>query len=335
MVIGVIALVVFLILKGVFQLAGNVWKKVNPPPPPTPTIAFGKLPKIDFPVKDNPPQLTYTLETIEGKLPTLADTGKVYFIPQPAVSLLSLDRAKELAQRMNYRGEPEQINNTLYRWQNSQPPTQLELDKNTQNFTIRYDYRNDQELVDNKNLPNDQLAAQEAKGFLSTAGLLKDDLQKGEAEFINYRFTPPNLFPAASISETNLIRVNFFREKLDEMRILPPNPQKSLVSFLFSSSRTPGKRIVEVDFNYSTVNKENFATYPLKTVDQAWDELTTGKGYVATVDESAAPKVVIRKVSLAYYDSDTPQHYLQPIFVFEGDPQFIGYVSAVSSKWQE
>ena len=46
-------------------------------------------------------------------------------------------------------------------------------------------------------------------------------------------------------------------------------------------------------------------------------------------------QAVVRNVSLAYYDSVIPQNYLQPIYVFEGDGNFIGYVSAIDLFWVE
>jgi len=38
-------------------------------------------------------------------------------------------------------------------------------------------------------------------------------------------------------------------------------------------------------------------------------------------------------VYLAYYDSLDPQTYLQPVFVFEGDDDFLAYVPAVEAAW--
>jgi len=60
-----------------------------------------------------------------------------------------------------------------------------------------------------------------------------------------------------------------------------------------------------------------------------------GKGYIANLGESQSGNIVIRNVSLAYYDADQPQNFLQPIYVFEGDNNFIGFVPAVSSQWME
>jgi hypothetical protein len=39
--------------------------------------------------------------------------------------------------------------------------------------------------------------------------------------------------------------------------------------------------------------------------------------------------ITIKKMFLAYYDPDEYQPYLQPVYVFVGDNDFVGYVPAV------
>jgi hypothetical protein len=36
---------------------------------------------------------------------------------------------------------------------------------------------------------------------------------------------------------------------------------------------------------------------------------------------------------LAYYDPDIYQEYLQPVYVFVGEPNFIAYVPAISNEY--
>ncbi|NMB56402.1 hypothetical protein GYA19_00515, partial [Candidatus Beckwithbacteria bacterium] len=50
-------------------------------------------------------------------------------------------------------------------------------------------------------------------------------------------------------------------------------------------------------------------------------------------------KIMIRNISLAYFDSKLPQKYLQPIYVFEGDDnsnrEFIAYIPALQNNIYE
>jgi len=336
--IGTVALVGFIILKISFTLAGNVLRKIYPPPPPPPTVAFGKLPKLVFPEQNLPSglKLNFKLETIQGGLPKLPTIGKVYFMPKGEPNLLALDRANQKAQKMGFPSQPEKITETVYRWTDQKiPPTTLEMDINSGNFHFRYPYETDQELLTEKKLPTNQQVAQEAKNFLQSNDLLTDDLATGSAEFDYLRFTPPNLTPAISLSEADFIRANLFRANLDGLKIMPPNPKESLVSFLFSGSRELGKRITEANYNYFPIEQETFATYPLKSIGVAWGEFQAGKGYIANLGQKESGQLIIRQVYLAYYDSKEPQHYLQPIYVFEGDGSFFAYIPAVDPKWTE
>lgn len=333
--VGAILLVAIIFLRVSFKIINSVWKKVHPPAPPPPTVAFGKLPKLNFP-ESKAEKLTFKLETIQGGLPKLTNVSKVYFIAEEGPNLLALDRANQMAKKLGFKNQPQQVSEKVYRWTTENTPTTtLDLDINTENFHLYYDYQNDQELLSSKDLPTNQQAAQEAKNFLGNNGLLSDDLATGSAEFVYLKFTPPNLTPAVSLSEADFVRVNLFRADLDGLKILPPNPKNSLISFLFSGSKALGKRIIEVNYAYYPLEQETFATYPLKTSQTAWQELQGGSGYIANLGENQAGEIIIRKVYLAYFDSDQPQNFLQPIFVFEGDNNFIGFVPAVDSKWTD
>jgi len=334
--LGVIFSIAFLILKFSVSTANKLWRKLHPPPPPPPTVTFGKLPKINFGEESNQPSLSFRLETIEGGLPQLASVGRVYFMPKKEPGFLDLERAKQKARLMGFVGQPEAVSNSLYRWQTeTEPKTTLEMNINTGNFTLRYPYREDQSLLSKKILPTNEQAAAEVKKFLQTNGYLSDDLANGRAEFAYLRLEGGNLVPAISLSEADFIRVNLFRADLDGMKILPPNPRESLISFLFSGARERGKQIVEINYTYFPIERETFATYPLKAVQAAWQELQGGEGYIANLGENSDGKITIRKVYLAYFESAAEQNFLQPIFVFEGDRHFFGYVAAVSPEWTE
>lgn len=334
--IGAISLVGLIVLKFAFTTTTNIWRKLRPPPPPPPTVVFGKLPKFKFPERKGLPPLSFRLETIEGKLPSLPNVGKVYFMPQKESSLLALDRAKEKAKSMGFATQPEAVSGVLYRWRTEkEPTTTLEMNINTDNFYLRYPYEADSTLLTEKSLPTNEQAAAEARRFLKSSDYLSDDLATGRVEFAYFRFIPPNLIPAISLSEADFLRVNLFRVDLDELKILPPNPKDSLVSFLFSGARGGGKRIVEIKYSYFPLDRDSSATYPLKSVDSAWQELQGGQGFIANLGENQEGRIVIRRVYLAYYDSGEEQNFLQPIFVFEGDRDFYGYVPAIDPRWLE
>ncbi len=332
---GTIFLIFLLCFRILWGVGKNVWKKINPPPPPPPTVAFNKLPKLNFPSTDEF-DLTYHLETIQGSLPRLDNIVSVFFMPHKAPNLLALDRAKQKARQMGFANQSEKINGSLYRWTSSStPPTTLEMNIDNGNFHLRYQYENDQELLVQKNLPTNEQAAQEAKSFLQTNDLLTNDLATGSAEFNYLKYTPPDLAPVSSLSEADFVRVNLFRANINGLRILPPNPKKASISFLFSGNKERGKRIIEINYTYYSIDSNISATYPLKPINNAWQELQSEEGFIANLGQNEDEKIIIREVYLAYYDAEELQNFLQPIYVFEGDRGFFGYVPAIDPQWTE
>ncbi|MDO8551236.1 MAG: hypothetical protein Q7S03_00955 [bacterium] len=332
---GSISLASFLILRILWGIGSTYWNQVNPPPPPPPTIAFGKIPAITFVQKENLPAFTYKLETIDGAAPKLETVGKVYLKPKPVASLLALDRAKVLAKKLGFEKEPTKLTEREYRFQGENGNMTLDIDIISQKLKMRYDFAADQSIFTEKKLPGDDQAIMEAKNFLKQAELLAQDLEEGQAKVSFWRYIAPNLVPAISLSEADLVRVDLFRANLDDFKILPPDPKESAVSLVFSGVRTLNRRVVELNYAYSAVNKESFATYPLKSSTVAWQVVNEGKAFIASAGQNNGGQIIIRKAYMAYLDTDGTNDFLQPVFVFEGDKDFIAYVSAVDSKWTE
>ncbi|MFC1727350.1 hypothetical protein ACFL0Y_02395 [Patescibacteria group bacterium] len=330
---AIMVLVGIIVLRSSLTITQAIWNKFRPEPPPEPTVAFGKLPKIEFP-EQKIPDLNFKLETIEGALPLFEELGKVYFIPQKNISLLSLERAKDKALSLGFRNDPESINNISYRWtKNTEPKTILEMNINTGSFYLHHFYEESPIFLAGRKLISDDQAILIARNWFSAGDSFDKELNKGHGEVIRYQFAPPNLLPANSISETDFIRVNLFREDLDDLKILPPNPKESLISILISATQGTKEKVLEVKYNFYPIDRETQSTYPLKLVSQAWEELQNNQAYIAHLGKNQDGNVVIRKVTLAYYDSGTSINFLQPIYVFEGDRDFFAYVSAISDAW--
>lgn len=333
---GLLGLMAFLVFRSLFLVFAAYWKKTHPPPPPPPTVAFGKLPKLIFPERSNLPPLSYKLETISGTLPTIPTQAKVFFIPQPSSNLLAWERTKDWARRLGFTQEPEAIDKFKDRFTNEGVvKTTLEVDVLTQNFTLAYDWQNDLGILSEGSPPQENQAISLAKSFLQGAGALTADLNQGTAEVIYLKYDSGNLTKALYFSEANFAKVNFFRENIENIKVLPPNPKEANVYVILSSNTRRNQGIIEVKYIHFPVSLENSATYPLKNINTAWTELTQGKGFVANLGNNPEGKIIIRNAYLAYYDSDQPQNFLQPIVVFEGDNDFFAYVPAIAANWQE
>lgn len=323
-------LVIFLIIGRIFWSFGySIYLRVFPPPPPPPTVVFGKLPILPFPQKAEQ-KFSYTLQTTTGELPKLPPQLNVYLMPQTTVSFLALEESTQIARSLGFIGNSTQLSQTIYRFE--KPNTPATIDMNIVNKTFSLNYKLDQSspLLNTRPRSTDE-ALQAVRSFLSQADLLTPDLQEGAWSFEFQKVQPPQLSTVLSLSDANFVRVNLFRKKYDELPVLTPYKASSTVWFLVSGSTSRDEQIIAGEYHYFSVNEQQKSTYPLKTAQAAWDELTAGKAYITN---SISPgNIVIRRIYLSYYDSGRQQGFLQPVVVFEGDNDFLAYVPAVTSQY--
>ena len=332
---GGLALAVIIVIKLGLAFYNTYLKVVNPPPPPPPAVAFGKLPEISFPQKIHP-ELTLRLETPTGGTPDLGDRATVYLMPTYRSNLLALDQAKETAEKMRFRDEPREITERRFLWEDNQfLPSSLEMDIINGSFLLKRNWQADPTILTEKQLPGKEQVVVEAKQFLRQAGLLTEELDDARVEISYLNFSGGQYVPAVSLSEADFVEVNIYRPDIDEVPVLPADPDRGIVRLIFSGSREAQQRIIQAEYNYYPVDKDQSATYPVKTASQAWRELVTRQGYIASVGDNPSGVVVIRRIYLGYYDNEVSQGFLMPIIVFEGDNGFFGYVSATLNEWLE
>ncbi|PIS14791.1 hypothetical protein COT64_00770 [Candidatus Shapirobacteria bacterium CG09_land_8_20_14_0_10_39_12] len=329
--IGLVFLIIFRVLYLNFK---TYWKKTHPPAPPAPTTAFGKLPKLSFPEQKNLPNLTIKLENISGVLPKLADQAKVFFMPKASSNLLAWDKTKVWARSLGFSFDPQATGEFTYRFTtDTSPKTVLDVDVLTRNFTLVYDWQNDLQILSAGNPPQEDQCISSARSFLQNADVLVDDLVQGKSEVSYQKYDNGNLAKALFFSEANFALVNLFRNDIDNLKVLPPNPKQSNIYVRLSAAKDRSRSIIEIRYIHFPVSWDNFATYPLKDATSAWNSLKSGAGYVANLGNNPEGNILIRNVYLAYYDNDRHQDFLQPIIVFEGDNDFFAYVPAISDSW--
>lgn len=318
----------------VLNLAITIYQALNPPPPPEPTVGFGVLPEIDFP--DTTTDITYRLETPNGGIPSIDRVAvNVYFIMSKRSGFLDLDRAKKQAASLGYVFEPREISPAVYRWTVTDPiPGVLQMDVTRGTFTIDVSWESDPGFLNSHLLPNEDAAVKEVESILKKADSLPADMDDGETKVEFLQYSGGRMSEAASLSEADFLRVDLFRENIEEgVRIMPPDPRQGVARVLISGQRRQGTRYVSMDYRHTQIVYDRFETYPPISGVDAWNKLTSGQGYVA-VEPELGTEAVVRRVSWGYYDPlDESQTFLQPIYIFEGDDGFVGYVNAISPDW--
>ncbi len=324
--VGLIALIV-----GQWGISSAIraYNLAHPPYYP-PTMTYGKLPQIVFPEKTNS-SVSFSLQLPNDGFPKMSDQAKVYLVYQPVDSLLALEDGTKTAKSLGFDGQPTETKTGVYQWTNGVTNQTLTINVLDGSFHIKYPYENDQLLQNPDVMPTNSAAIAMAQSFLQQANKLAPDLKDGEAKVSYYKISYTGLKPAASLSESNIIKVDIFRKATDDgIKILPSDPTSASVSFLISGSTVESKKIVEVNYSYAPIDRQSYSTYPIKTPQQAWSEVQSGNYW--TAEAAAGNSTVIRKIYIAYFEPATLTNYMQPIYVFEGDGNFVGYVPAVNSS---
>lgn len=327
---GILILVVLMLIPSAWKAVRAIYSRLNPPPPPPPTVRYGKLPKLGFPSRQEQATPEFKLETIGGGLPAdLANQGKVYLVSINRSRLFAEDRARDKARRLGFTSEFIRMDDQIYRFVHQTQPAEMVVNSISGGFSYRLDWTQNRAVYTTHSVPVGGQAVAEAKGWLNQLGLLPGELSEGTGTFNYLVATGSAMVPTELFYEANFTRVDLYRAAKDDLRIMTSGGDTSPVSIIFSGLAAP-ERVVAANYQFSEVQDTEFSTYPLKSVTQAWEEMQKGNGYLA---KRAGQSVIVRKVGLAYYESNDPQGFLQPVYVFEGDAGFIGYVQAVSDEY--
>ncbi|MCD8546300.1 hypothetical protein LRY64_03000 [Candidatus Woesebacteria bacterium] len=329
---GLIGLVVLIVGRSLLSTSVSVFKALNPPPTPGPTMGFGYLPKPAFPnqiAEDRP--TSYRLDTVGQTLPNFGTQVPVYFMPSAQPNLLALDSAKETAASLGFVFAPEKISAEEYRWRRSTPiPATLEMNIVTKHLDLDVDWASSVSLLDKKNVPTPEQLTLETRSLLRSANLLPADIATASPDITYIRALGGELQPVSSVSEADFVRVDIFRLAPNDFPTVTSEQDRGVIRVLFSGSREQGERVLRLESDYSSVDWSNFETYPLQSAQLAWQALQAGEGFIVTPPRG--DEAVIREVTLAYYEPTQLQNYYQPVYVFSGDDNFRAYVPALDSR---
>lgn len=332
----IVVVIAYFVLKLIWGFLVVIYLMIFPPKPPPPDYAFGKLPALEFPANNQQNrQLTYVLETISGDIPIASKSATVFFMPKKPANLLGLSKAKSFAERLGFSTNAQQESKNIYLFKDATSPLRtLRYDIVSENFIMRYKFELDPGLFQEKKIPFSDAAKAEAQSVLQTYELDENDIINGSDTVSFLKLQGNVLVPTTSHSRADAVRVDFFRQPIHGLPVLTSHPGEGSVAIIFSGSTNLDKRILQVAYTYWPVDLYTTATYGLKDLQVAWQELVSNQGFIAQYP-STGTQVTIRNAYLAYYDSFDPQIYLQPMYVFEGDHGFVGYVHAIEPEWVE
>lgn len=332
---GGIGLVVLMVGRIILTASVNYWKALHPAPPPPPDVLFGKIPKIVFPLADTQ-TFNYKLETPTGGLPTkLPDQFKVFFMPIKKASLLAYDAAQSVATRLDFILPPNKLSETEYRWDMTDPiSSSLTINIITGAFILDKKWQEDPSYTTPTVYYNDEQAKERVYSLLSRVELLPQDIKEGTETVIPLKADKGQIISAVALAQAHFLQVNLYRSPVDGVDVVNPSSSRGLITAIIALQREDKRQFVNLAYNYFPVDLTRSAVYPLIGVAEAWARLQAGQAFIAGVKPNAT-NVIINDITLKYYDPDTAQQFMQPVYVFTGSPDFVAYVSAVSDAWTE
>lgn len=323
----------FLILYFGFRIGFAIKEALYPTPPPPPSVGYGKLPPIAFPTTP-PTHITYTLNTVSGTIPTFGDRARVHKIAKVQPNLLALQNATAKVAVDGFTSSPQPVSDSQYAWTNTDNLAKtLTLNIQTYDFAISSNYATDADVLAANNLPDQNQAITLATTFLTNLGAYPSDIDDNKTKVSLFAVANSTLIPATSISTAQIVRVDYFQKDVDKLPIYYSQASYSSMNMFFASSDTSNPQIVLANFTHKKIDSRS-ETYPIKTPQEAYKDLQNDKGYIASI-ANGLQQVTIRNITLGYFVSDADQEYLMPVFVFQGDNNFLAYVSAIKDNWLE
>jgi hypothetical protein len=280
--------------------------------------------------------LSFTLELPEASLPVFPDRLEVYQMPDSQSDIKTLDDAKAKARGLKFDPNGKQLFDTIpnvYIFSKTREPSSLTMNIITGLFSISYNI-NENSSVLNGIPPSPESAINQIKGFLGGGKFLPKDLQSGVSTTKYLKVQSGEFIPAVSQSDAQLIKVNLFRKPYganEDVNAVTPEMPQANVWFIIAGGK--GNPIIAGEYHYFAINESESATYPLKTSETAWEELKSGKAFIANAGDNPDGNITIRKVYLGYYDAGQYAEYYQPVVVFEGDNDFYAYVPAITDEY--
>ncbi len=345
-----------LVVITIWQVGAKMYERSRPtplPPRPQPNYAFGALPAIRFPSQVSSEKPTAYSLAIGGVDTTMPESWpvfanqlviEVYKLKPLAFSLTADQKARDIAQNLDFYENPKILDDRTYLFTYPGPPLEenLQIDLKTMFLTLNTNFLATSNLFGltingDKMIPDRVGALMAVRNYLKKAGILPDDLSDQAATVEYVKAVGNKLEPVTNFLEADFVTVNLPRLPLDGLINGQPTkynfygPQNISSVYGVVGKDLDGKNVVvKLEDYYYSLNLDEAATYPLRTTVAAWQSLQAGEAYV--INPRKVTNAVIRRVEVGYFESHKEQQFLLPIYVFYGDNGVIAYVQGLDPR---
>jgi len=326
----IIFLILFYIIKLLFVYLGMqkpslvfnpVFQKIKAPQ------VRDKLAKTNF---------KYRLDNIAGEPVTATQAARVFFLPEKKTSFGYREKAYLLANNLGFNTDvvtykfdkkTEMVFETDKR--------KLSIEITNFNFSYQYKYKENPDIFLGTIIPEKSFIKSRAVEAITNLGRYPEELAKGKNNIIYLRYNSlkKTIEAVKDKNSANLVEVDFYRANIDGFPIVPPKYFTSQ-NFVVLAFKENTYSIIKAQIKFFEVSTAKIGLYPIKSGQQAWDELTGGRAIIV-----AAPlgkqEITIKKMFMGYLDPDFYQPYLEPVYVFLGADNFVAYIPALINEYLE
>lgn len=294
---------------------------------------FGKIKKPV--IKDMLPSsnINFKIDTIEGRPITSTESAKVYFLPSATTKFGYREKLYLTAKTLGFDTElvKHKLEGREAVFQDAKQS--LRIDITNFNFTYESSFENDPQLFQSSIQPDKKESEEKSRDFLKKVGRYPEELALGKSNtiFISYNPEAKEMRILETNKDANMVEVDFYRPDQEQYPIVSSKyfNSQNYVMGVFSATDF---KIIKAQIKFYEKSPAQIGIYPIKTGDVAWESLISGKGLIVQ-NEEANQNIVIKKMFLGYFDPDVYQEYLQPVYVFLGENNFVAYVPAITEEY--
>ena len=295
---------------------------------------FGKIKAPDIVGTKAEAGTNYILDTIEGQPTTATSAANVYLIPPVTTQLNYREKVYLIAKMLGFNTETAKYTLSSRTAIFSDDKQRVNIDVANFNFDYEYSYAKDPLVFTNTRIPPNKEIEEKARDFLKSVGRYPNELSTGKVNIVyhNYNATANTLFVTKNPSEANVVEVDFYRPDINESPVVSPKYFTSQ-NYVIMAFKESSFKVIKARVEFFEKSDDQVGIYPLKSGDTAFNDLKAGNAFIVS-GEKTSP-VTLKKMFLGYYDPDTYQNYLQPVYVFLGENDFVAYVPAIEKDWLE
>ncbi len=309
-----------------------IYLESNKPVVITTNLIFGKIDKPKIQVATTSANLSFILDTIEGQPVTATDTASIFYLPQTPTRFGY--KEKILLMAKNFGFDLDKANYKLVDRLATFSSDNHKLTIDIGNFNFNFESDVDPNLIASSSVILSKTEIEnKAINLLKTMGRYPEELARGNNNITYLKYNPyiKDFVNVEEQSQAQAVEIDFFRPDIETTSVVTPKfftSQNYLILFFDKDQ----EKIIRGQVSFFEKSEDQIGIYPVKTGDQAWEELKNGSGIVVA-GQKGLKKVTIKKMFLSYLDPDIYQRFLQPVYVFIGDNDFVAYVTAVQEEF--